>query len=82
VKAWHSTASRITLGKARRPLLFFFEIFFLCGVWLELSKVVAGLVVRVAGHDYERVQNFLRTHLKGLEEQCGRDVWTKKMSLH
>mmetsp|Transcript_32735 Transcript_32735/g.52701 ORF Transcript_32735/g.52701 Transcript_32735/m.52701 type:complete len:354 (+) Transcript_32735:3-1064(+) len=41
-----------------------------------------GVVVRVAGHDYVMVEKFLRTHLKGLEEQCGRDVWTKKMCLH
>lgn len=41
-----------------------------------------GVVMRVAGHDYEMVESFLRLHLKGLEHQCGRDVWTQKMSAH
>lgn len=41
-----------------------------------------GVVVRVAGHGYEMVESFLRRHLKGLEQQCGRDVWTQKMSMH
>ena len=47
----------------------------------ELSDC-GGVVVRVAGHDYEMVESFLRYHLKGLEHQCGRDVWTQKMSMH